>query len=45
MHADIPWGKDQRKESEFFVQELKDLNEDMESLEKVYNLFYIWRVC
>jgi len=34
-HADIPWGHDQRKKIEIFVQAAKDLNDDMESLEKV----------
>ena len=34
-HADIPWGKDQRKKVELFVQSAKDLNDEMETLEKV----------
>ena len=38
-HADIPWGHDQRKKIEIFVQAAKDLNDDMESLEKVIIIF------
>ena len=34
--ADVPWGKDQSKKVEFFVQGGKDLNDHMETLEKVY---------
>ena len=35
VNADVLWGQDQRKKVEFFVQEANDLNEDMETLEKV----------
>ena len=35
VNADVLWGQDQRKKIEYFVQEANDLNEDMETLEKV----------
>ena len=34
-HADVPWGKDQKTTLEFFVHAVNDLNEEIETLEKV----------
>ena len=35
VHADIPWGADQKKKVEIFVHAVNDLNEEYETLEKV----------
>ena len=35
IHADIPWGRDQRKKLELFIQPAMNLNDVKETLEKV----------
>ena len=39
MYAEVPEGQDKSKKVEFFVQAVKDLNEEIETLEKVHILF------